>query len=105
MNNPSAIVVGGGLAGMVVSRELATRGWRVILLERSGRLGCKAGSDLMHGRRVEHGYHVFPQWYPNVRTIVERIGVQLIDFDRYHFFLPGGYPKRITVLGPSSISA
>jgi len=105
MNNPSAIVVGGGLSGMVVSRELALRGWRVILLERSKRLGGKAGSDLRNGRRVEHGYHVFPQWYPNVRAIVERIDVQLIDFDRYHFFLPGEYPHRITVLGPSGISA
>ena len=30
MTSPSAIVVGGGLAGMVVARELAVRGWRVI---------------------------------------------------------------------------
>ncbi|HSK89552.1 MAG TPA: FAD-dependent oxidoreductase, partial [Anaerolineales bacterium] len=101
MTVPSVIIVGGGLAGMVVARELALRGWRVTLLERSGRLGGKAGSDLKNGRLVEHGYHVFPQWYPNVRAIVERIGVRLIDFDRYHFLLPGGYPKRITVLGPS----
>ena len=105
MTNPSAIVVGGGLAGMVVARELALRGWRVILLERSRRLGGKAGSDLKNGRLVEHGYHVFPQWYPNVRAILDRIGVRLIDFDRYHFLLPGGYPRRITVLGPSSLSA
>jgi zeta-carotene desaturase len=97
MTIPSAIVVGGGLAGMVVARELALRRWRVILLERSKRLGGKAGSDIKNGRLVEHGYHVFPQWYPNVRAIVERIGVQLIDFDRYHFFLPGDYPRRITV--------
>ena len=105
MTTPSAIVVGGGLAGMVVARELALRGWRVTLLERSRRLGGKAGSDVKNGRLVEHGYHVFPQWYPNVRAIVERIGVQLIDFDRYHFLLPGGYPRRITVLGPSGLSA
>src|SRR5262245_12066328 len=102
---PSAIVVGGGLAGMVVSRELAMRGWHVTLLERSKRLGGKAGSDFKNGRRVEHGYHVFPQWYPNVRAILERIGVQLIDFDRYHFLLPGEYPQKITVLGPSGVSA
>jgi uncharacterized protein with NAD-binding domain and iron-sulfur cluster len=102
---PSAIVVGGGLAGMVVARELAVRGWRVTLLERSKRLGGKAGSDPKNGRLVEHGYHVFPQWYPNVRAILERIGVRLIDFDRYHFLLPGGYPKRVTVLGPSGLSA
>jgi zeta-carotene desaturase len=105
MTIPSAIVVGGGLAGMVVARELALRGWRVILLERSRRLGGKAGSDIKSGRLVEHGYHVFPQWYPNVRAILERIGVKLIDFDRYHFLLPGGYPKKITVLGPSGFSA
>lgn len=105
MSTPSAIVVGGGLAGMVVSRELALRGWRVTILERSQRLGGKAGSDIKNGRLVEHGYHVFPQWYPNVRAIIERIGVQLIDFDRYHFLLPGGYPRRVTVRGPSSFSA
>src|SRR5262245_35061478 len=102
---PSAIVVGGGLAGMVVSRELAMRGWHVTLLERSKRLGGKAGSDFKNGRRVEHGYHVFPQWYPNVRAILERIDIKLIDFDRYHFLLPGEYPKRVTVLGPSGLSA
>ena len=102
---PSVIVVGGGLAGMVVARELALRGWQVILLERSRRLGGKAGSDIKNGRLVEHGYHVFPQWYPNVRAIVERIGVQLIDFDRYHFLLPGEYPRKVTVLGPSGLSA
>lgn len=90
---------------MVVARELALRGWRVILIERSRRLGGKAGSDIKNGRLVEHGYHVFPQWYPNVRAIVERIGVRLIDFDRYHFLLPGAYPRRITVRGPSSFSA
>ena len=90
---------------MVVARELALRGWRVVLLERSKRLGGKAGSDIKNGRLVEHGYHVFPQWYPNVRTILERIQVRLIDFDRYHFLLPGQYPRRVTVRGPSNLSA
>src|SRR5262249_1720133 len=105
MTTPSAIVVGGGLAGMVVARELALRRWRVTLLEASHRLGGKTGADMKNGRRVEHGYHIFPKWYPNVRAIVERIGVRLIDFDRYHFLLPGGYPRRITVLAPSGLAA
>ena len=100
-----AIVVGGGLAGMVVARELALRGWRVVLLERSGRLGGKAGADLRNGRLVEHGYHVFPRWYPNVRAIVDRIGVRLIDFDCYHFLLPGAYPRKVTVRGPGGLAA
>jgi uncharacterized protein with NAD-binding domain and iron-sulfur cluster len=98
---PTAIVVGGGLAGMVIARELASRKWRVTILERSQRLGGKAGSDLKNGRRVEHGYHVFPQWYPNVRAILARIGVQLIDFDRYYFVRLREYPRLITVRGLS----
>ncbi|MFT3894415.1 MAG: FAD-dependent oxidoreductase [Anaerolineales bacterium] len=101
----SVIVVGGGLSGMTVARELALRGWQVTLLERSHRLGGKAGSDLKNGRLVEHGYHVFPKWYPNVRAILDRINVRLVDFDRYHFLLPGGYPKKVTVIGPSGFSA
>src|SRR5262245_34110221 len=104
MTPPSAVVVGGGLAGMVVARELALRRWRVILLERSKRLGGKAGSEIKNGQLVEHGYHVFPMWYPNVRGIVQRIGVKLVDFDRYHFLLPGAYPRKITVLGPSNFA-
>src|SRR5215813_8163699 len=104
-NAPSAIVVGGGLAGLTVSRELALRGWHVTLLERSLRLGGKAGSDTRDGRLVEHGYHVFPKWYPNVRAILERMGIQLVDFDRYHFLFPGAYPHKVTVLGPSGLSA
>ncbi len=34
---------------MVVARELALRGWRVILLERSRGLGGTAGSDIKNG--------------------------------------------------------
>jgi zeta-carotene desaturase len=105
MATPSAVVVGGGLAGMVVARELALRRWRVTLLESTGRLGGKAGSDIKNGRWVEHGYHVFPKWYPNVRAIVDRIGVRLIDFDRYHFLLPGEYPRRVTVRAPAGLAA
>jgi protoporphyrinogen oxidase len=105
MTPTSAVVVGGGLAGMVVARELALRRWRVILLERTKRLGGKAGSEIKNGRLVEHGYHVFPRWYPNVRAILDRIGVQLIDFDRYHYVLPGAYPRRITVRGPSGLAS
>jgi protoporphyrinogen oxidase len=101
----SAIIVGGGLSGMVVSRELALRGWRVTLLECTNRLGGKAGADLKNGQLFEHGYHIFPAWYPNVRAMLDRIGVQLIDFDRYHFLLPGEYPRTIIVRGPSDLAS
>ena len=105
MATPSAVVVGGGLAGMVIARELALRKWRVTLLEKTSRLGGKAGSDIQNGRLVEHGYHVFPAWYPNVRAILHRIGVKLIDFDRYYFLLPREYPRMVSIRSPSSLGA
>jgi hypothetical protein len=30
---------------------------------------------------------------------VNRIGVRLVDFDCYHFLLPGEYPGKVTVRG------
>ncbi len=105
MSEPTVLVVGGGLAGMTIARELAVRRCKVTILERTNRLGGKAGSDFKGGRRWEHGYHVFPAWYPNIRGILSRLGIRLIDFDRYHFLLRGAYPKKVTVRGPSSLSA
>ncbi|MBE0659143.1 MAG: FAD-dependent oxidoreductase, partial [Bryobacteraceae bacterium] len=105
MSEPTVLVIGGGLAGMTMARQLALRHCKVTILERTGRLGGKAGSDFKNGRLWEHGYHVFPAWYPNIRTILARIGVRLIDFDRYHFLLRGAYPHKVTVRGPSSLSA
>ena len=93
MPRSRVVVVGGGLAGMVVARELASRGRDVLLLEKSKRLGGKAGAN----GGIEHGYHIFPPWYPNVRKILTRLGVPLIDFDRYHYLLPGKFPEKITI--------
>ncbi len=99
------VVVGGGLAGMVSARAIARSGRKVTLLEKSDRLGGKAGANRQGDRRVEHGYHVFPTWYPNVRGLLRELDVTLIDFDRYHYVLPHEYPKRVTVLGPSGLGA
>jgi len=99
------VVVGGGLAGMISAREIAKHGHDVVLLEASSRLGGKAGADRREGRIVEHGYHVFPAWYPNVRALLREIGVTLIDFDRYHYLAPGKFPEVTSVRGPSSLGA
>jgi len=50
---------------------------------------------------IEHGYHVFPAWYSNVRSILEELNIKLVDFDRYHYLKPNEFPKKVTVLGPS----
>jgi glycine/D-amino acid oxidase-like deaminating enzyme len=61
-------VVGGGLAGLTVAREVAMRGWSVAVLE-ANRVGWAASG-------VNTGF-VLPGFAEDVRDIIERVG-----FDR-----------------------
>src|SRR5215813_2916114 len=93
------VVVGGGLAGMTVARELARRGVTVLLLEGATRLGGKAGSEHCDGDWLDHGYHVFPGWYVNTRRLLSELGVlgHLVDIDRVHYVRAGEFPRRHTL--------
>jgi phytoene dehydrogenase-like protein len=100
------VVIGGGLAGMIAARNLArTGGWEVTLLERRGHLGGKADAKKKAPGFIEHGYHVFPAWYTNVRALLNELNIPLVDFDRYHYLAPEGFPNFVTVRGPSGASA
>ncbi len=87
------VIVGAGLAGMVASFELVKMGISVRLFESTGHIGGKACSfahspaynnkgeqdnslTLPKGVESDHGYHVFPQWYTNMRQLWTEIGVQ-----------------------------
>lgn len=59
-------VIGGGLAGLTTAREVARRGWSVVVLE-AGRIGGAAS-----GRNT--GF-VLPGFGEDLDTIVERIGI------------------------------
>ena len=80
----SALVIGGGIAGLSAATELVERGYRVTLREASGVFGGRlATRDLDPGLgrsfRVEHGLHM---WFDNYRTfadILHRLGT------RHHF--------------------
>ena len=67
MTKPRVVIIGGGLAGMTVAKELLKRQIPVVILEAVGYLGGKATADRKDGPYVEHGYHLFPAWYANTR--------------------------------------
>lgn len=88
-----AVIVGGGLAGLTAAIELAERGFDITLYEGREELGGKAASlekntvydgnlkpvrgDCIAKRvHSDHGYHVFPLWYVNMRRLWERIGIK-----------------------------
>ena len=91
------VIIGGGLAGMAAALELARYGIDVEILEASERLGGKAGADHDGARYQEHGYHIFPAWYVNVRKILTELGIQLTDEQKYHFLRAGEFPSFATV--------
>jgi carotenoid phi-ring synthase / carotenoid chi-ring synthase len=88
----SAIVVGGGIAGVSAAVVLAERGVRVTLLEAADRLGGRLSAwprTLPDGTvaQVEHGFHGFFRQYYTWRALLRRIDPEL----RFLAPLPG-YP-------------
>ena len=82
------VIIGGGLAGMTVAKELRHRGMQVVILEATESLGGKAGAKIRHGHsQVEHGYHVFPLWYRNTRRLLRELSLEknLVDIRQSHY--------------------
>ncbi|NLU77297.1 FAD-dependent oxidoreductase [Micromonospora sp. HNM0581] len=74
----TAVVVGGGIAGMSAAVVLAERGVEVSVLEAAPQLGGRLGAwpeTLTDGTRHvnEHGFHAFFRQYYNWRNILRRI--------------------------------
>ena len=90
-------VIGGGIAGLAASTVLIERGAEVVLIERDGYLGGRAGSwpdALADGTafEMERGFHAFFRQYYNLRALLRRVDPSL------SMLVPAGdYP----ILGPA----
>lgn len=122
-SRPTVLVLGAGLAGLTVSRQLARHGFAVTLLEKCGHAGGKAGSrpataadgQPVPGVRYEHGYHIFAPWYVNVLPLLAELGVSLEPIRRWHYktmrdgwkglYLPSTPRQLLEVLRNSPLSA
>jgi isorenieratene synthase len=94
----TALVVGGGLAGIAAACSLAERGVRVTIVEREESLGGRLrtwpetlpdGSEL----RMERGFHAFFRQYYNLRELLRRVDPELRRLVRlrdYPVLAPGG---------------
>ncbi|MEV1143441.1 FAD-dependent oxidoreductase [Micromonospora sp. NPDC049799] len=77
----TAVVVGGGIAGMSAAVVLAERGVDVTVLEAAPTLGGRLGAwpeELPDGpQQNEHGFHAFFRQYYNWRSILRRVDPHL----------------------------
>ena len=76
--NNSALVIGGGLAGLSAAVGLAGRGFRVTVLESRARLGGRAGSftDPATGQMVDACQHVSMGCCTNLAHFLRTVGVE-----------------------------
>ena len=99
----TAVVVGGGIAGLAAATVLAERGIATTVLERETVLGGRAGAAplrLATGETVqmERGFHAFFRQYYNLRNLLRRISPDLdvlVPLDDYPVLGPHGETQSL----------
>jgi squalene-associated FAD-dependent desaturase len=97
----TAVVVGGGLAGLAASLALLDAGWTPILLESRRRLGGRASSfhDPQTGHSLDNCQHVLMGCCTNLLDLYTRLGVD--HMIRWHdttwWARPGGGVDRMHI--------
>ena len=71
----TAVVVGGGVGGLVAARRLAQDGTDVVLIERADRLGGRVGSAALDGTAVDVGAESFAVRGGTVRALLDELGL------------------------------
>jgi len=103
---PTAAIVGGGIAGLAAGCALADSGYRVTIFERRPFLGGRASSyeHPATGEVVDNCQHVLFGCCTNLLAFYKTIRIEnkISWFDRMTFIEPGG---RQSILEPSSLPA
>jgi len=94
--NGDAIVVGGGLAGLVAATRLAEGGADVTLFERRPDVGGRVRTESVDGFTLDRGFQVLFTSYPAVARELGTDGIDALDLRR---FAPGA-----TICRPGSRS-
>lgn len=59
MPQPSAAIIGAGIAGVAAARQLATAGWEVVIFEKSRGWGGRCATKRWEGQTIDHGAQFF----------------------------------------------
>lgn len=69
--SPSCLIVGAGVAGLTCARVLNRKGFAVSVLEASDEVGGRVRTDDVDGFRLDRGFQVLLEAYPEVRQEID----------------------------------
>ena len=76
-----AIIVGGGLAGLVCARRLSDAGLSFQLIEASDQVGGRVRTDEVEGFLLDRGFQVFLTAYPEAKQALDYEELKLRSFE------------------------
>lgn len=75
------VVVGAGLAGLACARTLHNAGKRVAVLEAADRVGGRVATESVDGFRIDRGFQVYLDAYPEGQRQLDHAALQLGCFE------------------------
>lgn len=95
MNDSECIVVGAGLAGLACARELWRSGRRTLLIDAADRVGGRVATDVRDGFRIDRGFQVLNDAYPEARRQLDLAALRLGRFDAGAIVAEGRRLRRV----------
>ena len=96
MEQPDCIIIGAGLAGLACGRTLAAAGRRVQLIEASAEPGGRVATDTVEGFRIDRGFQVYLDAYPEGRRFLNHAALELGCFEPGALVASGGRLRPVS---------
>ena len=90
------IIVGAGLAGLACARELVRSGRRVLVIEAGDRVGGRVATDTVDGFRIDRGFQVYLDAYPEGRRQLDLAALGLGGFEPGALVAEGGRLRGVS---------